>query len=87
SLLICCRSYQKVCENRYPNITIKKIPHMLLGRCEFGMEDYSLNIINMPRDEDEPDFIPVGPQEEKPSKGKKKNKTPTQKTLFPEDKT
>ena len=48
SLLICCRSYQKACESVYPNITIKKIPHMLLGRCEFGKEDYSLNIINMP---------------------------------------
>jgi len=24
---------------------------MLLGRCEFGKEDYSLNIINMPEEE------------------------------------
>ncbi len=28
---------------------------MLLGKCEFGREDYSLNIISMPRDENEPD--------------------------------
>jgi len=62
SLLVCCKSYQKMCENKYPNMTIKKIPHMLLGRCEFGKEDYSLNIINMPRDEDEHEFVPVGPQ-------------------------
>jgi adenine-specific DNA-methyltransferase len=82
SLLICCKSYQKVCENKYPNITIRKIPHTLLGRCEFGKEDYSLNVINMPHDEDEPDFVPVGPQEEKIAKGKKMNKNNIQKTLF-----
>jgi len=58
SLLICCRSYQKACESVYPNITIKKIPHMLLGRCEFGKEDYSLNIINMPEVNSDEDSIP-----------------------------
>lgn len=52
SLLICCKSFSKVCESRYLNITVKKIPKMLLGRCEFGKEDYSLNIINMPVDAD-----------------------------------
>lgn len=48
SLLICCKSFQEACENRHDNITIKKIPKMLLGRCEFGKEDYSLNIVNLP---------------------------------------
>ena len=33
---------------KYPGITIKKIPQMLLGRCEFGKDDYSFNIINSP---------------------------------------
>ena len=44
SLLICCKSFQDTCQDRYENITIKKIPNMLLGRCEFGREDYSLNV-------------------------------------------
>lgn len=48
SLLICCTAFQKECSNKYKNITIKKIPQMLLGRCEFGKDDYSLNIIDMP---------------------------------------
>ncbi|MBI3813607.1 MAG: site-specific DNA-methyltransferase [Nitrospinae bacterium] len=52
SLLICCKSFSKPCESRYPNITVKKIPKMLLGRCEFGKEDYSLNIVNMPVETD-----------------------------------
>lgn len=48
TLLICCKSFQKECKNKYPGITIKKIPQMLLGRCEFGKDDYSFNIINSP---------------------------------------
>jgi len=43
------------------NITIKKILQMLLGKCEFGREDYSLNIISIPRNENEPEFIPKEP--------------------------
>lgn len=53
SLLICCKAFQEVCENRFSNITIKKIPLMLLGKCEFGKEDYSLNIINVPTEDNE----------------------------------
>ena len=65
SLLICCKKFSKPCENRYSNITIKKIPQMLLGKCEFGREDYSLNIITMPRNENEPEFVPKGPNKKK----------------------
>lgn len=50
SLLICCKAFQEECSDKYSNITIKKIPNMLLGKCEFGKEDYSLNIINVPMD-------------------------------------
>lgn len=54
SLLIACKAYHPDCaNNRFANISIKKIPHMLLGRCEFGREDYSLNIVNLPQDETE----------------------------------
>ena len=76
SLLICCKSFSKACEGRYNCISVKKIPNMLLGRCEFGREDYSLNIISMPIDEDAPDFVPVGmiEQKNKDKKGKKESK-------------
>lgn len=53
SLLICCKSFQEACESRYPNVTVKKIPQMLLGKCEFGKEDYSLNIVNLPKEKEE----------------------------------
>ncbi|MFZ2899043.1 MAG: site-specific DNA-methyltransferase [Saprospiraceae bacterium] len=59
SLLVCCKSYQEACESKYPSINIRKIPTMLLGRCEFGKDDYSLHIINMPREEGEAPFEPA----------------------------
>lgn len=50
SLLICCKGFKAECKSRHSNITIKKIPQMLYGRCEFGKDDYSLNIVNFPHD-------------------------------------
>ena len=52
---------------------------MLLGRCEFNKDDYSLNIINMPPldlEEDLDDF----PEEE--SMAEVKNNKPVEGTLF-----
>ena len=45
TLLVCAKSFHKACETAYSNITIKKIPQVLLGKCEFGKDDYSLNIL------------------------------------------
>ena len=52
-LIIACRSYDAGLEKAYGNITIKKIPQMLLDRCEFGKTDYNLNIIHPPVYDDE----------------------------------
>jgi len=76
SLLICCTSFSKAAD-KYPSITIKKIPKMLLGRCEFGKEDYSLNIVNLPRENDEPNFVPTGPIAANTVKTKKKKESAT----------
>lgn len=54
-LVIACRSYDSGLEKVSPNITIKKIPQMLLSRCEFGKTDYNLNIVHPPVYEDEED--------------------------------
>ena len=53
SLLICCTKFQPECRNKFPNITIKKIPKVLLDTCEFDHDDYSLNIVSVPDIEDE----------------------------------
>lgn len=49
SLLICAKSFTPQCKERHNNITIKKIPQMVLGKCEFAKDNYDLNIINAPR--------------------------------------
>lgn len=59
SLLICAKSFAPECEDRYPNITIKKIPQMILGKCEYGQDNYDLCIIEateeIAEDQDIPD--------------------------------
>ncbi len=33
---------------RFPNLTVKKIPKAVLDKCEYGHDDYSLNVKNLP---------------------------------------
>lgn len=84
SLLICCKAFQAECENRYPNITLRKIPSLLLGKCEFGKEDYSFKIINLPEElrpeREESEETPF--QVEEPANPKKSDKAPGQQSLF-----
>jgi len=81
TVLICCKSFQKECKGKYSNITIKKIPLMLLGRCEYGKEDYSLNIINMPV-EDSNDDTDDTVEEISVQAIRNKNKSKDQTSLF-----
>jgi len=48
SLLICCGSFRGKTEN-YPHLEIKKIPKAVLAKCEWGHDDYSLKIENLPK--------------------------------------
>ena len=58
SLLICCAAFHGVTSakaaERWPNLTLKKIPKMVLARCEWGHDDYSLNVANLPMAAPEP---------------------------------
>lgn len=47
-LVIACRSFDAGLDQAYKNIRVKKIPQMLLDRCEFGKDDYALNIVHPP---------------------------------------
>ncbi|MFQ5779156.1 MAG: site-specific DNA-methyltransferase [Nitrospiria bacterium] len=48
SLLICCSAFR--CDpGQFPNLTIKKIPKVVLKKCEWGHDDYSLEIKNLPK--------------------------------------
>lgn len=46
SLLICCKGFESSAE--FPNLTVKKIPKAVLDKCEWGHDDYSLNVANLP---------------------------------------
>lgn len=46
TLLICCKAF-KANVDVFTNITISKIPTALLKKCEWGRDDYSLNINNL----------------------------------------
>jgi adenine-specific DNA-methyltransferase len=81
SLLICCSAFR--CDpGQFPNLTIKKIPKAVLKKCEWGHDDYSLEIQNLP------EAPPVYEEEEEmPAKprrkfGKGKREDPRQEALF-----
>lgn len=47
TLLICCAAFRAK-KDDFPNLTIKKIPQAVLSRCEWGRDDYSLNVQELP---------------------------------------
>jgi adenine-specific DNA-methyltransferase len=48
SLLVLCSAFRGKTA-AYPNLTVKKIPNHVRARCEWGHDDYSLNVENLPK--------------------------------------
>jgi adenine-specific DNA-methyltransferase len=48
SLLVMCSACRAKAD-RYPNLTVKKIPQTVLSRCVWGHDDYSLRVENLPK--------------------------------------
>ena len=76
SLLVCCTAFRGK-SDQFQNLTLKKIPKMVLSRCEWGHDDYSLNVANLPMAEPmlEPDIV-------KPIKSSVKQVNDAQHDLF-----
>lgn len=55
TLLVLCAAFRGDAD-RFPNLTVRKIPRHVLDRCEWGRDDYSLNVDDRPGapDGDEP---------------------------------
>ncbi len=53
SLLVLCSAFRGKAD-RSPNLTLKKIPNAVLKRCEWGKDDYSLQVENLPKAPPEP---------------------------------
>jgi len=47
TLLVLCPAFRG--RGEYPNLTVKKIPKQVLNRCEWGHDDYSLRVENLPK--------------------------------------
>jgi adenine-specific DNA-methyltransferase len=47
TLLICCKAFSAR-ESALPNLTLKKIPQAVLTKCEWGRDDYSLGVADLP---------------------------------------
>lgn len=53
-LLICAPAFDIGLGKRYENIDVRKIPQSVLSKCEYGVDNYNLNIVNPPElDEEE----------------------------------
>lgn len=66
SLLICCGAFRSGA-TEFTNLTLKKIPKTVMSRCEWGKDDYSLQIAALPKavpvdDEPPPTTLPPGEQ-------------------------
>lgn len=80
SLLIIAAAWRGIsgeeASRRWPNLTLKKIPNSILHLCEWGKDDYSLNVANLPMAQPEP--------EQSATKSSTKAANPQQASLFGE---
>ncbi|MEI6387872.1 MAG: site-specific DNA-methyltransferase [Spirochaetota bacterium] len=47
TLLVLCSAF-RADVHQFPNLTVKKIPNAVLSKCEWGHDDYSLQVENLP---------------------------------------
>jgi adenine-specific DNA-methyltransferase len=47
TLLVCCKAFNAK-EDAFDNLTVRKIPLAVLTKCEWGHDDYSLRVANLP---------------------------------------
>ncbi len=62
TLLVCCAAYKAsaaILNDKLTNLTVKKMPNALLSKCEWGKDDYSLNITKLPVAELDDDVAPA----------------------------
>jgi len=58
TLLVLCFAFRGH-PDRWPNLTVKKIPKQILSRCEWGHDDYSLKVENLPQAPPKPGQQPL----------------------------
>ncbi len=71
TLLICCKAYNSK-DGAFENLTIRKIPLAVLSKCEWGRDDYSLRVANLPRAPEPEEPSPQPAPAQKPNGRRKK---------------
>jgi adenine-specific DNA-methyltransferase len=66
----------------FPNLTVKKIPKAVLTRCEWGHDDYSLEIKNLPMKSPEEPEEPEAPSGGRKPRSKAERRAQAQSSLF-----
>jgi adenine-specific DNA-methyltransferase len=85
SLLVCCAAFRGKAD-AFLNLTIKKIPSAVLAKCEWGHDDYSLNVANLPKAAPPPEAIPVDAAEPRTQKQARRRAATAQPNLFSPEK-
>ena len=52
-LLVCASAFDLGLDKRYDNITVRKIPKSILDKCKYGVDNYNLNVVELPTCDDE----------------------------------
>ena len=82
SLLVMCGAFRVKNLDDFPNLNVKKIPKAVLNRCEWGHDDYSLEIKNLPMKAPEPEEPPETPTAARKPRSKAERRGGVQRSLF-----
>jgi adenine-specific DNA-methyltransferase len=82
SLLVMCGAFRVKNLDEFPNLTVKKIPKAVLNRCEWGKDDYSLEVKNLPMKSPEEPEDPETPSSGRKPRSKAERRAQTQSSLF-----
>lgn len=80
TLLVCCKAYNAK-DDAFDNITLRKIPQVVLKKCEWGRDDYSLKIAKVAPPEE-----PVAAAPQEPEAEVEQSTTPKKRTRKPRKK-
>jgi adenine-specific DNA-methyltransferase len=78
TLLVLCAAFRGNAEH-WANLTVKKIPRQVLARCEWGHDDYSLRVENLPQ------AVPAPPSEPEPRRNGTRDEALAAPTLFDQE--
>lgn len=80
TLLVCCKAYNAK-DDAFDNITLRKIPQVVLKKCEWGRDDYSLKIAKVAPPDEPAVAAPPEPEVDAPlaTSPKKRTRKPRKK--------